>query len=145
MITRTIECGCVIVGVVALVALASCSPSQSPREMCRQRREILDSLYASYGGGTGAAMLRAQPEAAGAGGQVEDAARRLALKLDQLRFEQLCDEAGRGAALSAIDEKALTFLQTPEAKAQCGRAVDLREAASAASSALPPDQRVVCE
>lgn len=117
---------------LALLSLLACDPGNQATNVCRDRREALDSLYTRYGG---------SPLAEGAQtGVLADTV----TGIDRNQFEKKCVELGRGGKPTFAAKKAKEFFAEPANQAVCKRVVDLDDKLKALNRELPAADQVVC-
>lgn len=114
-----------------LTALA-CDPGNQATNVCRDRREALDSLYTRYGG------------SAVAEGAKEGVLGEAVTGIDRAQFERKCVELGRGGHPTFGAKKAKAFFAEPTTLAACQRVVDLEDKLKALNRELPADAQVTC-
>ena len=115
-----------------LYLLLACDPGAQATDICRDRRDALDTLYAGYGG---------SPAAEGAkGGLLGDAIG----EIDRTKFDRSCVDLGRGGRPSFAAKKAKDFFAEPATKDACQRVVDLEDKLKALNRELPADAQVTC-
>ena len=115
-----------------LLTLLACDPGAQATDLCRDRRDALDTLYARYGG---------SPAAEGAkGGLLGDAIG----EIDRAKFDRSCVDLGRGGRPSFAAKKAKDFFAEPATKAECERVVNYEDKLKALNRELPADAQVTC-
>ncbi|MDP2306438.1 MAG: hypothetical protein Q8P18_10470 [Pseudomonadota bacterium] len=115
-----------------LLLLLACDPGNQATNVCRDRREALDGLYARYGGSAVAEGART--------GLLGDAV----TGIDRTQFEKKCIALGRGAHPNFAAKKAKDFFEEPTTRTECQRVVDLEDKLKALNRELPADAQVTC-
>jgi hypothetical protein len=113
-----------------LQTLMSCDPVEKAHDMCRDRRELLDGLYTTYGGAEGA-------KGGGLFGNAIGGA-------DRANFEAKCRELGAGGHPTLLTDKARTFFGEAATAKTCAKVVDLETKVAAINRELPETDRVTC-
>jgi hypothetical protein len=115
-----------------MLLLLACDPAITATDLCRERRDALDALYARYGG----SAVAAEAQKGVLGGVIGEA--------DRTRFEAGCVELGGGGRPTFMAKKAKDFFAEPQTKKTCERVVDLALKLKAANRELPADAQVAC-
>ena len=113
-----------------ILALMSCDPVEQARALCRDRRETLDELYASYGGS----------ELAKGDGVIGNALG----GADRKSFESRCVDIGKGGHPTLLTEKAKTFFADSKTVKACQKVVDLETKVAVINRELPENEKVTC-
>jgi hypothetical protein len=128
---------------LAALATACRTPEEKLVDRRHELRELLDGLYATYGGSDLAKEVRGEAagdeEVArergerGARGQDDEAepqgaglVGRLVTEMDRSLFEQSCLDLGRGGRPFVLSDKLAAFLAEPDHAADCRKAARLR-------------------
>jgi hypothetical protein len=115
-----------------LLTLLGCDPAAHATDLCRDRRDLLDALYARYGGSAVANAVQG-----GAVGEAIGAS-------DRAEFEKKCVLLGQGGHPTLLAEKAKAFFAQPDTVADCRRVVDLATEVATIDRDLPAANQVTC-
>jgi hypothetical protein len=125
---------------VALLPTEGCrSSAEKALDARHERRQLLDDLYAAYGGGSIANWTRADAEqvakedAGGAGGA--QLAVQVIGEFDRSYFEDYCLAIGRGDRPFTLSEKLVGFVKDPKNASRCRKAAALQAKAASIEGA----------
>ena len=119
------------------------SPAPTPRELCRQRADLLAQLYSDYGGHP-LLVSAAGEQAPGGAASMVDELMGAAAVADQSNFDESCRAVGAGGKADVFVSKARAFFAREDVRSNCRKVVDLEDLLVRTNAKLPSDQRVAC-